>query len=462
MLKTLQEKLGSSVLLASPTRAAGLIVGVAVALQLVAVTLYNDMARPIFELGFQYEPYLQALYEGKGYIGCEDFGCNRASRMPAIPYFLLALTALTLKYKVAAYLKVVLLGIITFYSARALARELKAPTPLAFALMGLIIGFVVFAPNLVKHMSVLHYEEGYLIALIASVVMLVMALLLRGPARFSAPMAGAAVALAAVSYLVKSSQVAVLLGVVLVLVPLALSAGRRGVAAGLVALALLAPAGWATHNALMTGRASFMSSYDGENFFRGFNANTLRVYPRCGTDVLFSGSDTCMGEKMGLPKETSRFGFADEWAWNDAYKARAFDFIREQPALALRTLGTKFLIVTAWPRLVPYVMEETSGKERYRKPAEEALGAAWLIAGRIIELFGLGLAGWLLLRGDGRARAVAASSLLLAAGYGAPYVFGFAMERHFSIFILICALSTLVLVSEWQRMKKGQTPSRRI
>lgn len=455
MLRTLQEKLGSYALFATPTRVAGVVVGVAVALQLIAVTIYNDMGRSIFDLGFLFDPYLKALYEGKGYIGCEDFGCNRASRMPGLPYFLYALTAVTLKYKVAAYLKVLLLAVPLFLAARALARELKAPTALAFVLITLIMLFLVFAPNLVKHMSVLHYEEGYLIAIVAALVMVTLALLLRGPQGFSPALAAGAIALAAASYLIKSSQVAVLAAVTVIVAALAWQAGRRGAAFTLVALALAAPMGWATHNAVMTGRASFMSSYDGENLFRGFHPDLPRVYPKCSPDVLFSSSDTCDGKKMNLARETSRYGFADEWAWNDAYRARALDFVKQDPAFTLRMLGTKALIVTAWPRLVPYIMEDNDGKERFRKPIEEAIGAAWLVVGRLIELLGLALAGWLLLRGDSRARAVAASSLLLASSYAAPYIIGFSVERHFSIFILICALCTLALVSEGQRMKKG-------
>lgn len=456
MLRVMQGKLAASPLFRTPERVAGVVVLVSVLLQLVAVALYNKADRSILDLGFSFDPYVKSLFDGKGYVGCEDFGCHYSSRMPGLPYFVYALGFLTLKYKVAAYLKVLLLGLCTWLAARVLAREITLPTPLAFAFSLLVVGFLVFAPNLTKHMSVLHYEEGYLVGIIAVLVMLTLALLLRGPGRFSAGIAAAAVGVAALSYLIKSSQVVVLFAVVVITVWLALAAGRRAVAAGLVALALIAPAGWTAHNLATGNRLSFMSSYDGENFFRGFSQHTLTVYPECGLDVLFTPMDLCQGKKLNLPHEISRFGYKNEWDWNDAYKARAMAFIKENPGLALKTFAVKFLTVTAWPRLVPYVLEDETGKERWRKPAEEIGGAAWLTLGRLIEFFGLGLAVMLLIRGDGRARAIAASGLFLAASYAAPYIMGFGVERHFSIFIMICALVTLVLVTEWQRLKVRQ------
>jgi hypothetical protein len=87
---------------------------------------------------------------------------------------------------------------------------------------------------------------------------------------------------------------------------------------------------------------------------------------------------------------------------------------------------------------------------------EELAGSLWLITGRIIEFIGLGLALLLLLRGDGRARAVAGASLFIAACYAAPYIVGFGVERHFSVFVMMCAFSTLALVSERQRLAGAQ------
>lgn len=457
MIAALQDRLARNPLVSTPERCVATLLLLVFVLKLVAVSIYVPAARSIFDLGFSIDAYVKSLHAGKGFVGCEDFGCHRSSRMPAVPYFLYWMTSLTLSYKIAAYLKVVLLSVLTYLAARLFAREIRLTSPAALAFGALIVAFLTFSPNLIKHMSALHYEEGYLIEVVAITLMLVLTLLLRGPARFHAGIAAAAVLAAAISYLIKSSQVLVLFSVALVVIWLALAAGRRNAAAALLALALVAPAGWTAHNVATSGRLSFMSSYDGENLFRGWNANTLKLYPRCGLDVLFTGIYRCDGETLDLPREVSRFGYPDEWAWNDAYKARAIEWILANPGPALKTFGVKAATVLAWPRLVPYVLEdEDTMTERKRGRIEELAGSLWLITGRIIEFIGLGLALLLLLRGDGRARAVAGASLFIAACYAAPYIVGFGVERHFSVFVMMCAFSTLALVSERQRLAGAQ------
>lgn len=459
MLSKLGNTVARSPLFATPGRIAAWIVLIIFLLKLVSVTVFISSARSIFDLGFSFEPYVRSLYEGNGFKGCEDYGCHYSSRMPAVPYFLAGMAMLTKSYKVAAYIKVVLLSLASFFAVRAFARAFRPSGATAVGTTLLITGLLMFSPSLTKHMGALHYEEGYLVELVAIAVLLTLAFLLQARERLQASVAVGAVLAAALGYLIKSSQVLVLVAVSIIVVSAAFAAGRRGLAAGLLALALAAPAGWLAHNYTTGKRLTVMSSYDGENMFRGWNANTLVLYPACGLDVLFTDLNLCQGRKLNLPKEVSRAGFKDEWAWNDAYKARAFEWIANNPGEALKTFGVKFLTVTTWPRLVPYMIEDDfSYKERGRSLPEELLAGSWLLAGRLVEFFGLGLALMLLFRGDARARAIAGASLGLCACYAAPYILGFGVERHFSILILVSALSTMVLTSEWQRLR-GSSPA---
>ena len=84
-----------------------------------------------------------------------------------------------------------------------------------------------------------------------------------------------------------------------------------------------------------------MSSYDGENMFRGWNAHTLDLFPACHLDTLFVALRTCEGKPVDLPNEIGRAAYADEWAWNDGYKARAMTWIHDNPQAAARTLAVK-------------------------------------------------------------------------------------------------------------------------
>lgn len=456
MLHKLGSTLARSTWFSHPDIIAAAVVLVVFLLKLVSVTVFVNGARSIFDLGFSFEPYVRSLYEGKGFMGCEDYGCHYSSRMPAVPYFLAGMAMLTKSYKVAAYIKVVLLSVASFFALRSFTRAFRPSNASVAGLTLLIAGLLMFSPSLTKHMGALHYEEGYLIELVAIAVLLTLTVLLRARQGFAAGAATGALLAAALGYLIKSSQILVLVAVAIIVIASALNAGRRGWAAALLALALAAPAGWLAHNYATGKRFTVMSSYDGENMFRGWNANTLALYPACGLDVLFTGLNLCQGRKLDLPKEVSRAGFKDEWAWNDAYKARAFAWITANPGEALKTFGVKFLTVTTWPRLVPYMIEDDfSYKERGRSLPEELLAGSWLLAGRLVEFFGLGLALMLLAKGDGRARAIAGASLGLCACYAAPYILGFGVERHFSILILTSALCTMVLASEWQRLRES-------
>ena len=92
-------------------------------------------------------------------------------------------------------------------------------------------------------------------------------------------------------------------------------------------------------------------------------------------------------------------------------------------------------------------MDETS--ETPRKPAEEILCAAWIVIGRVLELAAMAMSGWLVIRGAGQARLVGLVSLGLLMAYATPYVLGFSTERHFSLFILLCALCNFFLIDQF-------------
>lgn len=452
MIATLHGRYRSSRLVRNPDLALLVVLGTIYAFKLVAIAAYVPSGQSIFQLGFSFDPYLRSLYEGKGFVGCEDFGCHRSSRMPAVPYFLYALTPLTLDLKVAAFIKATLLSILSFLVLRDFARRLTAETPLHFAFNGIVILFLVFAPSLIKHMTVLHYEEGYLIEIVTLTGISSMSVLMRGKDALTLRAALVPVLLAALAYLTKSSQILVLVMVIVIIVSAALHAGRRWAALVLLVVGLAAPALWTVHNLNAGNRFSLMSSYDGENMFRGWNANTIRVYPRCGLDILFTGINRCDGRPLDLPEEISRFGYVDEWAWNDAYKTRAMVWIASNPGDAVKTFGVKAATFLAMPRMVPFVLEQ-DGVEKWRKPHEEVLVGAWILVGRLLELTGLAMVVVLLRRGDGRARAIAAAALGLMACYAAPYIVGFGVERHFSVFIALGAALNLFLAREFVRVR---------
>jgi hypothetical protein len=434
---------------------AGLMLFIAV-LKLVAVFVYVPGDRSIYDLGFSFDPYVRSLHEGRGFVSCEESACDHSSRMPGLPVFLAAISTFTTSLRVAAIIKALLFSVLIFLACRGLGARLIARAPAHFAFYAAVIGFLTLAPNLVKHASVAHYEEGYVLELLAIVAISVMMLLsgnLRDASwsRFVAPVLAASVA-----YLFKSSLILVWAATSAIVVYAAFAGGRRAIAAGMIALALAAPVLWLIHNYTTGHRVSVMSSYDGENMFRGWNSHTLELYPRCSLDMLFEPIRICEDKRVELPTEPGRAGFDSEWAWNDAYKRRATDWIIQNPSAALKTLGVKLYTVLVSPRLVPYRMTD-GPKEKSRGRAEEIIGSAWLAIGRLLELFGLMASLWLIWRGDARARRVAVASLFLTASYATPYVLGFGYERHFSIFVMLVAICSLFLFAELVRLARDES-----
>ncbi len=431
------------------------------ALKLLAVLVYVSPTRSIFDLGFFFDPYLKSLYAGNGFESCDLPVCDHSSRMPALPYFLYALSPFTLSLRAAAVVKVCLLSALVYFTCRDFALRITARTPLQFAFYAGATLFLIFAPTLVKHMATMHYEEGYLIEIQAVTVVTTLMLLSRVGKDLRWRDCAIPVLVASLGYLFKSSQILVWAVVAVVVVSVALASSRRGMAAAMVALALVAPLSWLTHNIVTGQKFSIMSSYDGENMFRGWNAHTLDVFPACHLDTLFVTLRTCEGRSLDLPHETGRADYPNEWAWNDGYKARATDWIVHNPEAAARTLGEKAAVFLAWPRLVPYVlMDETS--EHGRKPAEEAMSALWISIGRLMEFAAFGMSFWLLAKGDGRARALALTCLALMAAYATPYILGYTTERHFCIFILMGVLCDFFLFAEIGRLRETRAaPSER-
>lgn len=422
-------------------------VGLMLALKLAAVVLYVPASKSIFDLGFSFDPYVRSLHDGEGFRSCAAYGCDHSTRMPALPFFVYALSFLTLKLRAAAAIKAIVMSAIVYFAARDFAERLAARNSLQFALYAGLAAFVMFSPDLVKHMTALQYEEGYLIEIQAVTVLTTLTLLAKdaGQRRFRDFLLP--IGFASLAYLFKSSQILVWAVVTLAVCGAALPVRRPHFATVLVGLALVAPGGWLAHNIAAGDRASVMSSYDGENMFRGWNAHTLDLFPACHLDTLFVALRTCEGRPLNLPQEAGRAAFPDEWAWNDAYKQRATDWIRDNRGEAAKTFAVKAATFLLWPRMVPYLlMDETT--ETRRKPAEEIFCALWIVVGRVIELAALAMGGWLAWRGRGRARVIGVVSLGLLAAYAIPYILGFSTERHFSLFILMSALCAFFLIDE--------------
>lgn len=428
------------------------LIGSMALLKLVAVFLYVPGGWSLLEPGFQFDPYVRSLVEGKGFLSCDHGACDYSSRMPGLPYFLWAVSTITSSLRVAAVIKVVLLSALIFFACRGIEERLFVRSRRHAVFYLAVAAFILLAPNLIKHAAVAHYEEGYVLEILAVAAVSALTLLSGDPEKAAWGRYATPIVAVSVAYLFKSSMIVVWAATTAIVVFAAFASGRKLLGSTLIVLALAAPASWLAHNYATGHRLSAMSSYDGENMFRGWNAHTLDIYPRCSLDMLFEPIRVCEGRAIDLPNEPGRAAFDSEWAWNDGYRQRAMDWIVANPMTAMRTFVVKFYNVLVSPRLVPYVM--IAGLEEKRRGAvEELIGSGWLAIGRVLELFGLGASLYLLVRGDAPARRVAIASLALTGAYVAPYILGFGYERHFSIFVMLASICCLFLFSQLARLR---------
>ena len=195
-----------------------------------------------------------------------------------------------------------------------------------------------------------------------------------------------------------------------------------------------------------------MSSYDGENAFRGWNAHTLDLYPDCTLDLLFRPTTTCGTRTLQFPAEPRRLDFASEWEWNDRYTQRARDWVVNHPSEALKILGVKLQAVFLSIRIVPHYRVTDGANDTTRTMAEEWLSGVWLSLGRALEIVWLAVIGFLICRGDAQARRVAIASLIIPLSYALPYVLGFGYERHFSILIMLVTIGLIFSLPEAARV----------
>ncbi len=426
-------------------------------LKVIAIYAYVPGSATLLDVGFGFEPYVQSLMLDGRFAACDNHVCDYATRMPGVPYFLLGTSFFANDLRTAALIKTVFLSSLLILLCRNFAGVRLTHSVMQRRALFALAAFLTLSPNLIKHAAMPFYEEGYILEVLALAAISLMSLLTSNTRTARAARYVVPVAAVSAAYLFKSSLVVVWLVTSLFVAYIAARSHRRGLASVLIALALVAPTGWMLHNWTHGGRATMMSSFDGENIFRGWNVHTLDMYPDCTLDLLFQPVAVCGARTVAMPTEPSRAGFATEWEWNDHYVRRARDWVIRHPAAALETLGTKFYTVFFSIRIVPHYRVSEGARDTDRSAPEELLTGGWLFLGRLAEGAWLATSVYLMRQGDGQARRVAAASFAFPIAYALPYVLGFGYERHFSLLIMLVTLCLMFVLLEITRFRSRQT-----
>jgi hypothetical protein len=414
---------------------------------LIMHSLYADDA-DVVDLGFGFGEYVRNLLQSGQFrsctplpfIPCDPGICTGATRMPGIPLLLAALAEFVGRgTESVAIAKCFLLAAVVTMLLVMATRRLRVPMFGVLLLYGLYFG-----PQALKHGASISYEEGVILDL-SLCLAIATAYLIRNDLGASSGqrsvMAVTAVAIAASMYVIKTTALLSLVVVLLMVLTLPRISGYSKVLGlALVAVPLVL---WAGHNLAFSGRASLSSSWNGENLFRGYNSESVALFPQISLDREFDSTVAVLGDGTVVPlgNYTNKRCFKNEWDWNDFYAKEARQWALDHPLLALRFDLTKAWIALLGVQHTPTYVSATSKTPDY-PPGAGSLMVAWMVYARILFFILCLRILWGLRSAAGRAPLWA---LLLLAATCAPYVLVFSYQRHL-IPILVMAGAFLVLL----------------
>jgi hypothetical protein len=413
-----------------------------------AVILLVPSSTTLNELSFGFGPYVREMLVNGHFADCSYASCDHASRMPLLPWVASALGRFSENQRVATILKDVILALLST-AALAWIWRLQPASPERTGTWLTVACLMVIGLPVAKHAGQLDYEEGLGIPL----------LLLLG---LAAPLAMSGqvdrttvrrllvltIVLGVLLYLLKASYLLVF--IVTLLAAMAWGMSRKEpVVVVVAALALLAPIGWGLHNLAAGDRFAVTTSFDGENLHRGWNSDTVRIYPEIVLDRIFDSPDAVLpdGQRVQFEPKPMRPNFKNEWAWNDFNRARALAWIEDNPSiaagLALRKAENYLFSLRKTP--VSYLADARANPGGH---AMEKLSVSlWLVAARLMMAVFAVACVELWLRRPARRGAIALTALL-AIAYAVPMMVGFNYERHITAGLVLTLGSVLAIGSE--------------
>ena len=396
---------------------------------------------PVSSIPYQFGAYASSLLDHGDYADCTSVPCIRASRMPVLPWVLAALGRLSRSARTVAFLKNILVSVLTA-AVLLWFVDIHARLFPGSGAAWLLLLPLALAPPFARHASSIFYEEGLLAEFLVSWSLLFMAGVVVWAKRDraeGAPVVLACLLFATVIYLTKDSMLFVLLG------SLALGAlwtvrFREPRTLAALVLSLAALLAWGVHNQVDSGRFSISTSFDGENLYRGFNQQSYEIYPYVNLDEVLRAPhqvDLVDGKSyvIGIPE----LGFGNEWEWNDYYKRLAVSWVESDP-----------------PTAIDFTLKKISNFffSLYLNPFEGGLNRtfadlihAWLIFGRLMQLELAAMLAALWLRKNAWSKALVAGVLVVNLAYAAPYLVCYNYERHINVYLALVATSLFMVCS---------------
>jgi hypothetical protein len=358
---------------------------------------------------------------------CQPDRCLYATRMPVVPLLYAALAHVVGTQSVAIdFAKCILTAALLAGLLAVLMRDARP------SLLGVVLLYALyFGPQALKHGAAIEYEEGLLLDLELSLAIAVSYLLrpeLAATHSRRIVMGLTAIAIAVLMYFIKTTALLMLLVVSGLFVLRARAGWRVNLAAGI--LVLLPFAAWGLHNAATSsGGMHLSSSWNGENLFRGYNSDSVAIYPQISLDRIFDTRRAVLEDGTTVPLgdyAEHQQCFVDEWAWNESYAQRALAWLKAHPLEAALFNLRKTWVALVEIRHTPYHLSATERDSEYPRAVSVAM-LIWMTLARLVSFFLVfRLLGELLARRNVEALWILG---LLGAAF-APYIIVFSYQRH--------------------------------
>jgi len=430
------------------------------AIKLLAAFVFTPANESIFHISFGFGGFIESLDTVGKFISCTDGFCTYATRMPALPMFFAAIGLVTKNMLIAALVKSLILSVVVFFGFRYLIRQQAGPNAHKTGVWFFVALVLAFSPTVIKHASTVHYEEGFLIELLFlwCFAFLVAVQQLASPVLDRSRRDGVlmlALVLSALAYLFKSSMI-VVFALTLLLAGVWLMRGRSRRVLVTAVLCLACLIGWGVRNLVVTDHFSVMTSFDGQNSYRGMSSEGLEIYPELYLDRMFDSKVAYLpgGERVRLKELPAMTSFTDEWAQDRYYKAQSRDWLIAHPGEWLVFTGKKAWNFFAGVHKTPYTY--TNDARAVSPSLEDRVTMAWLLGGRLLELAMIVLLVGLWRRRDRVGRALCGGVVAANLAYAAPYLVGFNYERHVTTYLVIVAVCVAVLLTEFLRTRGSE------
>ena len=430
-------------------------------LKIFASSYLIEINKSIYELSFGFGNLIKNLVENGEFRSCFKEKCQYASRMPIIPLLIATLSHISKSQFIIAIIKNIFLSLFFIMNYLIIIKISLIDKKFVNKLFLVSLIVLSFSLPLIKHSSSITYEEGYLIEpiilwLISFLTALRLILIYKNKSA-SYKIILTTSLLGLLIFLIKSSM---LLIFILSLSLVAFSfwkfyknKGQKIYPLASIIICIVTLSAWGIHQLNKTGKFSIMTSYDGENFFRGNNDVSYKIYPHYSLDLIFNT------QKISIKNEliTSEILFPDfskftnEVEWNKYYKKMSKEWIINNPKKFFNFFIKKINNFYLSYKKTPYSIYENENQENNIKRIDKIFTAVWLIEGRIFLLATILLIIKRYMNNDKFMKIQSIIIILILLAYSIPYLIGFNYERHITPFLLIVIICFFSLTTISQK-----------